>query len=249
MQGNKRALTFNYRNGIMTDRSVTQKVVSPEKETIDAPCKECKRTNKHHVLTSVEVDGEDHFGDNSVQYELVYRIIQCGGCETISYMTRNQNSEDWDFDENNNPYWNVNITYYPNRNEGKVPMKDSMLLPGVVQRIYEETINAINNDQAVLAGIGLRALVESVCKQKQAPGRNLAEKIDGLVDLGVLPRDGASILHKVRTMGNDAAHEVKPHKPEQLNLALGVCEHLLQGVYLLPMYAARTFGENAGSPS
>lgn len=231
----------------MVEKSVTQKVESPKEEIIDAPCKECKRATKHQVLTLVDVDGEIESGDNYLSYNVIYRIIQCRGCETISYMTRNQNSDDWDFDENNRPYWNVTVTYYPNRNEGRAPIKDSMLLPGAVQRIYEETISAINNDQAVLAGIGLRAIVESVCKHKQAPGKNLAEKIDGLVELGVLPRDGASILHKVRTMGNDAAHEVRPHKSDHLNLALGVCEHLLQGVYLLPLYAERTFTENKGS--
>jgi hypothetical protein len=231
----------------MVNKSVTQKIISPEKETIEAPCKECKRNNKHHVLTSVELNGDIESGDNSLQYDAVYRIIQCGGCETISYMTRSQNSEDWDFDENNHPYWNVSINYYPSRNEGRAAMKDSILLPGGVQRVYEETISALNNDQVVLAGIGLRALVESVCKQKQAPGKNLAEKIDGLVELGALPRDGASILHKIRAMGNDAAHEVKPHKLDHLILALSVCEHLLQGVYLLPLYAEKAFVQEKNS--
>jgi hypothetical protein len=46
---------------------------------------------------------------------------------------------------------------------------------------------------------------------------------------------------KIRTLGNDAAHEVKPHKPKQLSLALDVCEHLMKGVYLLPHYAEETF--------
>ncbi len=99
----------------------------------------------------------------------------------------------------------------------------------------------MNNEQPVLAGIGIRALVERICKDKQAPGGNLVEKINDLVKLGVLTQDGATILHKIRTLGNDAAHEVKPHKPEQLRLALDVCEHLLQGVYLLPHHAKQTF--------
>ena len=97
----------------------------------------------------------------------------------------------------------------------------------------------MNNDQPVLTGIGLRALVETICKDKKASGGNLVEKIGSLVSLGVLTADGATILHRIRTLGNDVAHEVKPHTAEQLGIALGVCEHLLQGVYLLPRHARK----------
>ena len=40
-------------------------------------------------------------------------------------------------------------------------------------------------------------------------------------------------------MGNDAAHEVKAHKIEELTIALGVVEYLLQGVYVIPKRAAQ----------
>jgi hypothetical protein len=110
-----------------------------------------------------------------------------------------------------------------------------------VGRIYEETIKAMNNDQAVLTGIGIRALIETVCRDKAAAGANLLKKIDSLVKLGVLSPEGAAILHKVRTLGNQAAHEVKPHKPEQLALAMDVVENTLQSVYILPHHAKNTF--------
>jgi hypothetical protein len=35
-------------------------------------------------------------------------------------------------------------------------------------------------------------------------------------------------------MGNEAAHKVKAHTQEELNLAFDVVEHLLKTVYLLP---------------
>jgi len=69
----------------------------------------------------------------------------------------------------------------------------------------------------------------------------LVQRIDGLVSQGVLSLEGSKILHKIRTLGNDAAHEVKPHNENQLGVALDVCEHLLQDVYVLPQQAARAF--------
>lgn len=91
----------------------------------------------------------------------------------------------------------------------------------------------------VLAGIGLRALVETVCKEREAEGKNLEQRIDNLVAQGVLTLDGAEFLHSLRIMGNQAAHEVKPHPVADLNLAFDVIEHVLTGVYLIPNRAAQ----------
>lgn len=207
---------------------------------VDVPCTECKRSTKHKVLASVDLNGEDWYGQNSVQYAVHHQVVQCQGCETTSFRVSSTNSEDYDVGDDGLEEVE-SVTMYPSRNEGRSPIKDVFLLPPNVQRIYEESIKAMNNDQPVLAGIGIRALVETICKDKRANGHNLVERIDALVTIGVLTTEGAAILHKIRTLGNDAAHEVKPHKSDQLSLAFDVCEHLLQGVYLLPHYAKQTF--------
>jgi hypothetical protein len=105
--------------------------------------------------------------------------------------------------------------------------------------VYSETRTALANDQPVLAGIGIRAIVETVCKDQSAAGNNLMEKIDDLARKGVVTPDGAKILHSLRFMGNDAAHEVKAHAEADLMTALDVVEYLLKGVYILPRLAAK----------
>ena len=40
-------------------------------------------------------------------------------------------------------------------------------------------------------------------------------------------------------MGNEAAHKVKAHTPDELNIAFDVVEHLIKAVYLLPEQAKR----------
>ncbi len=91
----------------------------------------------------------------------------------------------------------------------------------------------------VLTGIGIRAIVETVCRERSSPGRNLAEKIGGLITLNLITQTEAEILHDLRFMGNKAAHEVKAHTTEELNLAFDIVEHLLKAVYLLPEQAKR----------
>lgn len=211
----------------------------------DVPCLECKRSTKHKVLASGEESFEYRGADGSFCAYTDHQIVQCQGCETVSFRVLSENSEDIDYsyDEDGNTVGTPvqTTTLYPSRNEGRGVIKDDYLLPSNIQRIYKETINAFNNQQPVLSGMGIRALVETICKDKQAKGKDLFNKINDLVTIGVLTSDGATILHKIRTLGNDAAHEVKPHKFEQLSLAMDVCEHLLQGVYILPEHAKETF--------
>ena len=93
--------------------------------------------------------------------------------------------------------------------------------------------------------MGLRALVETVCKEKEAVGGDLFKKIDSLVEKRVLTPVGATILHKIRTVGNAAAHEVKPHSERQLSLALDIVEHLLKDVFILPKQVEAEFENDA----
>ena len=212
---------------------------------VDVSCLKCKRATKHKVLASSEEEFACMGTDDNFYAYTDYQIVQCQGCETVSFRVFSENSEDIDFsyEEDGNTVGSPvqAVTLYPSRNEGRGVIKDDYLLPPKIQRIYKETINAFNNQQPVLGGMGIRALVESICKDKQAKGKDLFHKINDLVVIKVLTSDGATILHQIRTLGNDAAHEVKPHKFEQLSLAMDVCEHLLQGVYILPEHAKETF--------
>ena len=127
------------------------------------------------------------------------------------------------------------VDIYPNPEDGRDAIDYVHLLPSNLQLIYHETIKSINSGLAVLTGMGIRAIVETVCKDKNANEKDLYEKINGLEKQGVLTKKDADILHKLRTLGNEAAHEVKPHNNTTLTLALDVIDHLLKGVYILPL--------------
>lgn len=133
----------------------------------------------------------------------------------------------------------THVELYPSRLEGRHKLDKSDLLPKEIIRIYNETHAALCNNLSVLAGIGIRALIETICKEKSAQGSNLEKKIDSLVTMGVLTPDGAEILHSLRILGNEAAHEVKPHTEITLGIAMDVVEHLLKGVYILPAVASK----------
>lgn len=214
-------------------------------EVIDAPCGVCKRSTKHKILADIELAGREETDDTLLYgWDNEYQIIQCQGCETVMFRQTHTNSEDMEHYAGPDG-WEAEYVkfedYYPNPEKSRTGLSDDHLLPEKLQRIYTETLNALNGNNPVLTGIGLRAIIETVCKDQSATGKNLYAQINSLVEQSVLTKEGAEILHKLRVLGNDAAHEVKPHSNVQLGLAFDVVEHLLQGVYILPYHAKRKF--------
>jgi hypothetical protein len=213
-----------------------------EKCKVDVTCSVCKRSNRHLILSDIELNGSEDMGPRDHFYwHDVYQIVQCQGCETIAFRKTHSNSEDYQQVGPDDVENSLYVDIFPNPEEGRSPVEDYLLLPSNLQRIYSETLKSLNSGLPILTGIGIRAIVETVCKENNATGNDLYKKINDLVTQGVLTKDGSDILQKLRTLGNKAAHEVKPHDNVQLGLALDVIDHLLQGVYILPHHAKTKF--------
>jgi hypothetical protein len=217
-------------------RSQKTEVIDPKGKEIWAACGFCGKVTAHSALVEVDVvDGDDSFTARSENF-----IIMCLGCKTVSFCEESSNSEDIDYNDEGEPVSHtITQKVYPGRVAGRSLLEDIHRLPNEVRLIYLQTHEAICNKQSILAGIGLRAIVEAVCSEKEASGRNLLKKIDSLVRKGVTTRDGADILHSIRHMGNTAAHKVSANTEEELTTALEVVEHLLMGVYLIPHKAQK----------
>ncbi|WIN05187.1 MULTISPECIES: DUF4145 domain-containing protein [Pseudomonas] len=204
-------------------------------------CETCKIDQKHIVLTSVRKRDE---------YDLIfaiteYEVVQCQNCDDISFRKESSNSEEYHYDlelDRNVHY--VDVAVYPYRTAGRFKLKGVSILPIKVKAAYEELIQALNGGQKILAGLGVRVLIEMICKDKKAEGENLYKKIDNLVSLGVLTPSGSYILHKLRSMGNDSAHDAHVSSADQLNLAMDVVDNLLDSVYVHPKLASSVFPED-----
>lgn len=214
------------------------------KGTIVIVCGECSRSTVHEILTDVASEDESYGGD--IQVWESYLIVQCRGCLTLSFCKESQCSEDWDPEKDNQLL--VRRDPFPGRVAGRPPLSDAYLLPWELKRIYEEARSALMQGLPVLTGIGIRAIVETVCNERGATGANLLQKINSLVTLNLITQQEATVLHDLRFMGNEAAHKVKAHKSDELNLAFNVVEHLLNTVYLLAEQTKRLpKGSQAGT--
>ncbi|MFJ2285278.1 DUF4145 domain-containing protein [Pseudomonas iridis] len=203
-----------------------------------AVCESCQIEQRHIVETSTRAKWESDDYTGIVEFE----IIRCMNCDSISFRKESSNSEDFYYDPETEEYDSrCDISLYPNRTAGRFKIDGHWHLPPDVRAAYEEVISAVNGGQPILAGLGVRVLIEVICRDQCAAGKSLLSKIDDLKVRGVLTFAGADILHKLRSMGNESAHEAKPSSDKQISLAMDVVENLLQSVYIHPGEAKAAF--------
>jgi hypothetical protein len=227
--------------------SIEVTVEDLKKKHVYVRCHTCNKDGqKVEIMASVRKHtkancGHGHIVDSWEHYQ----VLKCGGCETLFFRTTEENSEnmDFDYDHNGETITTLNVTekLYPEMAAERNTIKEFHFLPEQLRAIYTEAAKALYSNQPVLAGIGIRAILETICKDKKSLGENLLEKIDGLKNQGVLSPNGALVLHKLRVLGNSSAHEVKPHSDDQLSLAFDVLDNLLLNVYVLEPQVAKIF--------
>lgn len=209
-------------------------VEKSKKDTQRVACKKCNTTTNHKVLTSVKnFWSEDEYDIQGIDY---FEVIGCLGCDTLSFRKTSSNSEDFYEDEGNLIHPETE-EIYPNRIIGRSPLSEQYYLSDKVKNIYKETHAALSSNLKILAGVGIRGLVEAVCLEEEAKGANLKERIDDLVTRGILTTANADTLHKTRFLGNKAAHELEVAKDQELGIAFDILENMLETLYIIPKKA------------
>jgi hypothetical protein len=128
----------------------------------------------------------------------------------------------------------MEIDLYPPFIESHKQLDHYYYCPYLVEKIYKETLTALSSKCLILAGVGLRGIIDSGCKDLSIPGRDLELKINKLAKLGYISQRDSERLHGVRFLGNDAAHDIIEPEEETINIALKIIEHLLTSLYILP---------------
>src|SRR6266853_337319 len=167
---------------------------SESEQIVKVTCRECGRDTNHVVLKEVDVSGSEAVSQGiTFQWWQTHQIMKCLGCDTFSFRSVTHTSED-DIEPDGTRSGQQEI--YPNPN-ARMALEDIELVPHPLAAVYKETMLALNGKQPVLAAIGIRSIIETVCKHKKANGSHLFAKINSLVGLGVLAQQEADVLHKL----------------------------------------------------
>lgn len=198
-------------------------------KTIWSDCRACGRSTRHEVLFQHEEESNPDF----YHEKDTWQVVRCLGCNTTGFRHRNDDYENVSEDHEGHLRHEIDITAYPRviRNHKKL---DSLyFVPSLIRRAYTQTLSAYSEHAFVLASIGLRASIEAVCNHLKLSGNSLEKRIDQLFKGGYVSNGDKKLLHAIRFLGNDAAHEIKEPKESELRVALEIVEHLLNSVFIL----------------
>lgn len=194
-------------------------------------CLDCKRETNHEIVATKLYE---NFIPNEYYDGKEYSIVQCLGCDQVSFLKTYHDYEaiyptgyDNDY-EHARSYTN----YYPDASE--VLVKFKRLLPRKLYEIYSETKVAFTQNLFIFTAIGIRAIIECICKDKSVIGRNLEKKITNLKTMGDISKRDIDLLHSLRFLGNEAAHELTKPENTDIKVAFNIIEHLIQSIYIMP---------------
>lgn len=198
-------------------------------------CPKCYQITNHKRLSTQKQS--DPYSDFFWQYD--YDVIQCLGCEHLQFRKGYHDESMLAYDENGELKPFNDYSYYPKHLNHHHKLNNLINLPVKIRSIYNETIKAFTNNCYLLAGAGLRAVIEAVSIERDINGKNLEIKINNLVKNKLITENDGNRLHSIRFLGNDSIHEMDIPKEEKLRIALQIIEHLLNNLYLIDVDVER----------
>lgn len=198
------------------------------------PCNRCGPKKRHVVECS---HSQIHQDDHEETYWFHYETCRCSGCDAVVfreawYTSHEQNRDSETGEISLDEHVELWHTAAP-RDQGLNPET----LPEKFRAAYVQTRATVRAGHRILAALGLRTLLESVCVQRRAKGRNLKEKVKSLAPASTNFKAGT--LHKVRFLGNDAAHRLDEPEPAEIEIGMKLVENILEALYILPAKAAK----------
>lgn len=193
-------------------------------------CQKCRGLRNHVLLFNKEKSGSEDYG--SFNWTRKYQVIECAGCENHSFLGIYGDSSMMQADDNGEPYYYDDEVIYPYYLKNVEELQHKYQVPGNIRNIYVETINAFKAGALLLTAGGFRAIIEAVCNYLKIRKEILEERINLLHSKGHLTLSESKRLHSIRFLGNSALHEIETPKPEQLEILLGIINHLLSKLFI-----------------
>lgn len=223
---------------VKIEKETQYKIEQNPPERLSIYCNNCRMITTHKTIVKATTRSVDGPEDDPICFTAQHRIVECAGCHSVRFVEHT--AEDGVPDDSDCPE-ERHCHIYPISEEGALTESRlyelQWVLPDDVKKIYFETVAAITNKLFILAGIGLRTILDTVCREKGIGAKkdNLKDRIEIMyTERHLITEDEKSILHSVRDFGNDSAHEGKSMTPYTVSTALIVIEHLLDKLYRLP---------------
>jgi hypothetical protein len=196
-------------------------------------CSYCRRQTNHKIEKSLLENWE--LVDDGMQGTISMLIVRCQGCDNLSFCKLSRDSETFTAvrsDDGSTSFEYIeSVEQFPKTNTRFRQTRNFHSMPKEIKDAYEETYQALTNQQPKLGAAGTRLVIEEVCLSHGIKIRNLEPKIDKLHEKGIVTESMRDLLHNVRLFGNENVHTLKTPSNYQLNIAWEAVNNLLQSIY------------------
>lgn len=199
-------------------------------------CLHCKSEIKHEFLVGLETN-ESTEDDN---YYAEHDLLKCINCDSITYRTDFYSTYDMEevSDEYGQSKWvrTTRPNYYPTRDKELGNINHIIdLLPDSIQETFNEVVIALNNKLEILSGLGLRTLLEQICKHF-IKDDDLGVILKKFESEGYISTKQRELLDDIRYIGNDAAHRAEANSIKKHKLSLSILINLIQLLFAYYKY-------------
>lgn len=239
---------------------ITIEVVNVEKLEEKVYCHTCKNRTNHGIIYTYKEQSEPN---DDVHWLMNYHIVQCLGCDDVSFV-REYGDEDMWVHQNGNRVWINEFTVYPEEPKKEevfgieslnLKPKNFKHVPKNILNLYNQIIESFNNFHFVLCTSGLRTLIEGICTHQNIKKgfmydedknklpdpkddivrkqESLGGKIFELCDRGLIIFHQALILQKIKDIGNAAIHDIETPDMYTINEIIEIAEKVITDIYEL----------------
>lgn len=108
-------------------------------------------------------------------------------------------------------------------------------VPETVKEAFESALKVKNIDKEICA-LSLRRVLEAICKDKGATGKDLNSMVQDMIARKILPEMFNDACWIIRQLGNSAAHADNIHFPKrQVDETMGFVQSIINYLYILPV--------------
>ncbi|WP_143651669.1 DUF4145 domain-containing protein [Streptomyces sp. SS07] len=230
----------------MTNQFMQLDGQDPSGNTVAGRCPHCAHQatltcTNHHELRGTKDTSQEPM---AVRYLM---ILECHWCKRESVFLRLADFE-WHQVASLRHIANMSTKCLEQVWPKKTPRELAPEAPETVREVFAEGALAEAASAYRLAGIGYRATVEQIVKERGASGKNLRDRITSLKDLGA-SQEIVDAFHEARFVGNDAAHDALAYSAEEIADIAELIHEAVLVLYVQPAQRAKMAAQRAARRS
>lgn len=170
----------------------------------------------------IDIDMQEYFD---------WILLSCPVCKKVSLEQKYSN--EFEYNPNTKTYVEYVDLLYPECNVNYLGV------PEEIKSALEAALKVKNIDISICL-LSLRRVLEAICKEQGAEGKNLDSMIKNMLDKGILPEVMNDACWIIRQLGNDAAHagKIRVYKSD-VEQTIDFLKTIIQYLYTLPVQMDR----------